>query len=275
MTILVTGGTGKVGRRLVLRLRRAGVGVRIASPRPQGTDAIAFDWNVPATWDAALNGISAAYLIPPPTGGDASSTMIDFVQLAVAGGVKRFVLQSASLLPAGGPAAGRVHQWLLDNAEGWAVLRPSWFMQNFSEGRYLDSIREANEIYSAAGDGRVPFINADDIAASACAALTAAKAPNADFILTGPQAITYDDAAASLSQATGRTIIHRRISVVELAAQYAARGMPPGAAQILAGMDTMIAMGMENRTTDAVQTLTGHPSSSFDAFAKANAALWM
>ena len=201
--------------------------------------------------------------------------MIDFIERAVARGVKRFVLQSASLLPAGGPAAGQVHQWLLDNAEAWAVMRPSWFMQNFSEGRYLDSIRGANEIYSAAGDGRVPFIDADDIAACACAALTAAAAPNADFVLTGPQAITYDDVAASLSRAIGRTIVHRRISAEELAARYVARGMPPGAAQVLAGMDTMIAMGVEDRTTDAVEALTGHAPTSFDAFGKANAALWM
>ena len=83
MTILVTGGTGKVGRRLVRRLRQAGVGVRIASPHPEGADTIAFDWSVAATWDAAINGVGAAYLIPPPTGGDASSIMIDFIERAV------------------------------------------------------------------------------------------------------------------------------------------------------------------------------------------------
>ncbi len=169
---------------------------------------------------------------------------------------------------------GLVHRWLQDNAPQWAVLRPSWFMQNFSEGQHLSTIREDDAVYSAAQDGRVPFLDAEDIARVAQVLLTQATAPNAEFVLTGPRAITYDDVARGLGAAAGRPIAHRRVGAAELAARHRAAGLPEATAQILAMMDTAIAGGAENRVTDAVAALTGHPPADFGGFARANAALW-
>jgi uncharacterized protein YbjT (DUF2867 family) len=81
---------------------------------------------------------------------------------------------------------GQVHQWLKEKATEWTVLRPSWMMQNFTEGHHFVSIRNEDRIYSATEDGRVPFVSVDDIAMAAMVALTL----NADFILTGSQPIT-------------------------------------------------------------------------------------
>ena len=67
--VLVTGGTGKTGRRVAQQLSAAGAEVRVAArggPQP-------FDWSNPDTWDAALDGVSAAYLVPPPLAGDVSA----------------------------------------------------------------------------------------------------------------------------------------------------------------------------------------------------------
>jgi len=274
MNVLLTGGTGKTGSRLTTQLRERGVEVRVATRVPNSTaGGRRFDWNEDATWDAALDGVAAAYLVPPPGMID-MSPLIEFARLGQRRGCRRFVLLSASLLPVGGPGAGRVHAWLQANADDWTVLRPSWFMENFSEGQHRPTIRDESRVYSAAEDGPVAFVAAHDIAAAACAALCARDALNADFILTGPAAITYDEGADLLTNALGRAITHVRSSVDELAARHRAGGLPALTAQILAGMDALIAGGAENRTTDCVERLTGAAPMSFETFCRAHADAW-
>jgi ergot alkaloid biosynthesis protein len=270
--VLVTGGTGKTGRRLVAQLRERGVPCRVASRGSASSHS--FDWTRPGTWERALVDVSAIYLVAPPLDGDPALAMIDFAARALKRSVSRFVLLSASLLPAGGPAMGQVHRWLQENAPEWAVLRPSWFMQNFSEGQHLATIRDEDSIYSAAQDGRVPFISADDIAAAALAALTRASSFNSDFVLTSSQAITYDEVAERISLAVGRTISHRRLSLDALAARYRSLGLGSIHALTLAAMDAAIAAGVENRVTDCVEHLTGRPPIAFDSFIEANSVKW-
>lgn len=265
MSVLVTGGTGKTGRRLADLLRARGVTANVASRHSAGGRR--FDWHDRATWDVALDGADAVYLVTPP--GDAAGLMIDFCGHALSRGCQRFVLLSASLLPAGGPGAGQVHAWLSNNTPAWGVLRPSWFMQNFTEGPHAETIRDEGAIHTASEDGRVGFISADDIAAVAAAMLTSKVAPNRDAILTGPQAISYDDAAAVLSRRLGKHIRHIRISVDDLAARHRSRGMVSMGAQILAGMDAFIAQGAEDRTTNEVAKFSGRPGVGFEAYCEA------
>jgi uncharacterized protein YbjT (DUF2867 family) len=200
--------------------------------------------------------------------------MIAFTRAALGRGARRFVLLSGSPVAEGGPGVGQTHHWLRENAADWAVLRPSWFMQNFSEGQHLAAIRDEGVVYSATEDGRIPFISADDIAACAVAALTGPEPLNRDFILTGPEPISYDTVARRIGEAAGRPIEHRRISAEELAAWYRASGRPALLAQMLGMMDTMIAAGAEDRTTDCVRALTGRAPTGFDAFARASAPVW-
>jgi len=269
--VLVTGGTGKTGRRLVSRLGEAGVSCRIAA---RSGSSNPFDWTQPSTWARTLEGVTAAYLVAPAGDGDPAAMMIRFAEFAIERGVSRFVLLSASLLPDGGPAVGQVHKWLRQNATEWTVLRPSWFMQNFSEGHHLATIKAEGRIYSATEDGRVGFISADDIAPVAHAALTHATSFNADFVLTGSRAIRYDEVADQISRATRRTILHHRINSEGLAARYRSLGLDTVYAQTLAAMDLAIASGAEDRVTNCVEKLTGHRPSSFDEFVKTNTAIW-
>jgi ergot alkaloid biosynthesis protein len=268
--VLVTGGTGKTGRRVAEQLSAAGSEVRVASrggPQP-------FDWTNPDTWAAALDGVSGVYLVPPPGAGDVSAAMTALVQAAMARGARRFVLLSGSPMPEGGPGVGQTHRWLRENTADWAVLRPSWFMQNFSEGQHLAAIRGEGLIYSATEEGRIPFISADDIAACAVAALTSPEPLNRDFILTGPEPISYDTVARRIGEALGRPITHRRVSAEDLAAWYRSIGRPAPLAQMMGIMDTMIAGGAEDRTTDCVQALLGRAPIKFEDFASANRNIW-
>lgn len=86
--VLVTGGTGKTGRRVVARLRELGVQTRAASR----SGRTPFVWEDPATWQAALEGVAAVYIVPLDT---VPSPTPAFVEQAVAAGVRRLVLLSA------------------------------------------------------------------------------------------------------------------------------------------------------------------------------------
>jgi uncharacterized protein YbjT (DUF2867 family) len=200
--------------------------------------------------------------------------MIDFLRTATDRGVGRFVFLSMASLPAGGFAHGQVHQWLQDNSDDWAVLGPSAFMQNFTEGSHLVSIRDEDTIYSNTADGRVSFISADDIARAALALLTGPAGQNRDFVITGDEAISYDQVAERIGEACGRRITHTRITSDELVRRFLARGLPETTARFLAFGYEAIAGGAFDWTTEVFQTLTGAPPITFAAFAEANAEVW-
>lgn len=253
--VLVTGGTGKTGKRLVAQLQAGGHPCRVASRHPYSRGAsVAFDWTEKSTWHRALEGVTAVYLVAPPIAGDPAPMMIDFIHVALAHGAHRFVLLSGSPIPPGGPAMGQVHQWLTENAPEWAALRPSWFMENFSEGPHRATIVDEDRIYSAAGNGKLPFIAGADIAACALATLVAQRPANGEFILTGNDLLTYDDVATRIGAAVGRTIVHQRITVDELAERHRAREMGAEGAQMLAMKDLAIEAGIEDRTTNCCRT---------------------
>ncbi|GAB3743167.1 NmrA family NAD(P)-binding protein [Nocardiopsis nanhaiensis] len=265
-TTLVIGATGTTGSRTAAQLSAAGHRAKAASRRAvsvPGAEPVAFDWYEPATHAAALDGADRVYLIPPVGDADPAAVMLPFLRQAHAAGVHRAVLLSSSAIPEGGPAVGTVHQALPDLFEQWAVLRPSWFMQNFTGTHaHAVSIREEGTIWSAAGSGRVGFVDAEDIAAVAVHALTDEHAPNTGLVLTGPEALSYDDIAATITQVTGRPVDHHRLSYEQMRDRLTAQ-VPLEFASMLAGMDRAIAEGAEDRTTDTVQRLTGRPARSF------------
>jgi len=265
---LVIGATGTTGSRISARLTAAGhrvrAAVRHAAPVP-GAEPVPFDWYRPDTHDAALDGVDRVYLLPPVGDPDPAATMLPFLRRAREAGVRRAVLLSSSAVPEGGPAVGMVHQALPGLFEQWAVLRPSWFMQNFTgEHVHALSIREEGAILTATGNGRVGFVDAEDIAAVAVHALTDEQAPNTDLVLTGPEALGYDDIATIVTEASGRPVVHRRLSYEQMRDRLATL-MPLEFAAILAGMDLAIAEGAEDRTTDTVQRITGRPPRAFRA----------
>ncbi|SJZ43067.1 Uncharacterized conserved protein YbjT, contains NAD(P)-binding and DUF2867 domains [Marinactinospora thermotolerans DSM 45154] len=267
-TTLVIGATGTTGSRTAARLTAAGHRVKAASrhatPVP-GAEPVAFDWYASSTHSAALDGVDRVYLVPPVGDLDPAATMLPFLHKARAAGIHRAVLLSSSAIPAGGPAVGAVHQALPDLFAEWAVLRPSWFMQNFT-GTHIHAhgIREHGALLTATGNGRVGFVDAGDIAAVAVHALTDEHAPNTDLVLTGPEALSYDDIATIITEVTGRPVVHRRLSREQMRDHLTAQ-VPARFAALLADMDHAIAEGAEERVTDTVQRVTGRPARSFRA----------
>ncbi|MBM3604606.1 MAG: ergot alkaloid biosynthesis protein [Alphaproteobacteria bacterium] len=274
LQVLVTGGKGKTGRRVAARLLAAGIPAVVGSRTPEGASDRRFDWSDLSS-AAAFDGCSAAYLVAPTDRTDHLAVMQPMLEQAMKRGVQRFVLLSSSLLEPGGPMMGEVHAWVAANTPEWAVLRPSWFMQNFSEGPPAVTIREEGIIYSATGDGRVGFIDADDIAATAVAALTAQAPLNADVILTGPEALSYADIAALVSAVIGQPIRHVQLDPADLAARFVAQGLTPDYAETLASLDRAIATGAEDRVTAGVEQVSGQLPTSFRAFAERVVNRWI
>ncbi|MCZ4603644.1 NAD(P)H-binding protein [Streptomyces sp. Lzd4kr] len=267
-TTLVTGATGTTGSRIAAQLTAAGHPVRAAGRKAvpvAGAEPVRFDWYDPGTHAAALDGVDRIYVVPPVGDPDPAAVVLPFLRRARAAGVRRAVLLSASSIPEGGPAVGQVHRALPGIFDEWAVLRPSWFMQNFTgDHLHAKSIRTEGLIRTAAGTGRVGFVDADDIAAVAVHALIDDRAPDTDLVLTGPEALSYDDIATVITEVTGRPVAHRPLSYEEMRDRLAAQ-MPEEFAAMLAGMDRAIAEGAEDRITDSVRRLTGRPAGSFRA----------
>lgn len=277
MRFLITGGTGTTGSRVATALADHGMSVRVASRNPApGTRQVRFDWADPATHGAALTGVDGVYLVPPIGDAAPARLMVPFLERALEAGVRRFVLLSSSAIAEGDPGAGEVHEALRRLAPEWAVLRPSWFMQNFVTPGHLhgESIRAADEIVTATGRGRVAFVDADDIAAVAVRALTDERSHNAAHLLTGPQALGYTDVAEAVSKALGREIRHRSIPVADFRERLTATGMPEAFAYVLATMDAAIAQGAEDRVAPTVERITGRPPRAFADFAAAHTAAW-
>ncbi|GGS72372.1 NAD(P)H-binding protein [Streptomyces violaceus] len=265
---LVIGATGTTGGRVARLLTARGLRVKAASRRAvavAGAEAVRFDWYDPGTFEESLRDADRVYLVPPVGAPEPAAVMLPFLEQARTAGVGRAVLLGSSAIPSGGPAVGQVQQALPGLFETWATLRPSWFMQNLTgDHPHARSVREHGTILTATGEGRVAFVDADDIAAVAVHALTADRWTEGDLVVTGPQALSYADAAAVLSEVTGRPVTHRRLTGEQLRDRLA-RDMPPEFAAILAGLDRAIAEGAEDRVTDTVERLTGRPPRSFRA----------
>jgi len=283
-TVLVTGATGNTGSRVVRMLRERGAGVRAAARRPGpeagagadgGTDGVRFDWYDPATHAAALTGVERLYLVAPVGEADPVPVVEPFLTAAIARGVRRVVLLSSSAIPADAPGLGALHRLVRDTMPEWAVLRPSWFMQNFTgDHPVAHAIRGDGQIVTATGDGRVAFVDADDIAAVAVRALLDDRPHDTDHVITGPEALGYADAARVVAEVSGRPVGHVPVTAAAFRERLAEAGIPPEFAAVLAGLDEDIRGGAEDRTTDTVRRITGREPRSFRDFAKAHRAAW-
>lgn len=265
--VLVLGATGTTGSRVAALLAGRGVTTRLATRTPKSIGQLRFDWADRDTFADALRGVSAVYLIAPIGAADPVPLVESLLEEALRQRVRRVVQLSSSALPEGSPGLGAVHHLVRTTMPEWAVLRPSWFMQNFSGDHLVAQGVRGGEIVTATGDGRVAFVDAGDIAAVAGHALTDAVPHNTEHILTGPEALSYADAADVLTRRTGRTVRHRSVPADEAAHRIAEHGIPAEFARVLAAMDVAIRDGAEDRVTNTVETITGRPARSFSAFA--------
>jgi uncharacterized protein YbjT (DUF2867 family) len=263
--ILITGGTGKTGRRVAERLQQRGLPVRIGSRSGQPP----FDWNDASTWPPAVQGARAIYLTYyPDVAIPGSAELInEFSALARQSGVQQIVLLSGR----GEEEAQRAEQVVQASGLEWTVVRASWFAQNFSENFWLDAVL-SGEIYLPVGDIGEPFVDADDIADVAALALSEAGHHGQVYEVTGPRLLTFAEAIAEIAQATGRDLRFVQITPEEYVAAMEAEGVPADVIWLVNYLFTTVLDGRNASLSDGVERALGRPPKDFADYARETAA---
>ena len=262
---LVLGGTGKTGRRVAERLADKGVETRVAS---RSAD-IPFDWNDPGTWEAALDGAAAAYITYAPDLAipGATGAIQAFVDKAVEKGVKRLVLLSGR----GEKEAQLCEHIVQDAGVEWTVVRASWFNQNFSEGEFLGMVMDG-AITLPAADIPEPFVDVDDIADVAVAALTEDGHNGETYEVTGPRMLTFKEVAQEISRAAGREVSFVQIPKEAFASAIEESGAPEDIVWLLNYLFDTVLDGRNAYVCDGVQRALGREPNDFADYAQRIAA---
>jgi uncharacterized protein YbjT (DUF2867 family) len=270
--VLVLGATGKTGSRVAGRLSERGVSVRTAARTGAG---VHFDWNDPATFGGALQGMTAVYLVSPVLRVDFAGVVSDFLDRAEQAGVRNVTYLSAYGMDQAPPqvALRAVELDLMSRSSlTYSIIRPAWFMQNFSE-TFLKPVDD--EIVVPNGTGAEAFVDAEDIASVAAATLVeperhAGKA----YAPTGPESLTLDEAAQIISAAAGRTIAYRDTDRDEWVGAMVRSGVPAEYGEVLRTLTETMASGLGSQPNGDVLAATGAAPISFADFASRTAPAW-
>ena len=272
-TALVLGGTGRTGALVARKLVARGLDARTASRR--GAD-VTFDRDEPATYAAALNSVDRVYLVTPTMRIKFARQVADFLDLAAIAGV-RHVTYLSTYDSDRAPAEVDIRAVELDLGRRGnlthSILRPAWVMQNFSD-EHLPLIGGA--ITVPTGGGAEAFVDAEDIAAVAVETLVDPEThAGAQYAPTGPQSLTVGEVADVIAGITGRPVTHNDIDPdVWIGGAVKADIVPADYATMLRWLTGTIIADNGSRPTDDIEKVTGRPASSFQDFARRNAAAW-
>ena len=266
---LVLGGTGKTGRRIAASLEAKGVPVRLGSRSASPP----FDWHRESSWDACLQDVEAVYVnyAPDLAIPGATDAIQAFVDRAKSHGVRRLVLLSGR----GEEEAQACERIVQKSGLEWTIVRASWFYQNFSEGAFIDMVR-SGQITLPVGDTMEPFVDVDDIAEVAVAALTEPGHSGEIYEVTGPRLMSFADVAAEVSEATGREIVYVPIPHEAFVAGVRDSGAPKEVVWMMDYLFSTVLDGRNAHLTDGIERALGRPPKDFSDYAREVAAtgLW-
>jgi uncharacterized protein YbjT (DUF2867 family) len=216
-----------------------------------------------------LAGASAAYVsyFPDLAAPGASEAVGALAGVAIEAGVDRLVLLSGR----GEEEAQRSEEALMRSGAAWTVVRASWFNQNFSEGHFREPLL-AGALALPAGDVGEPFVDADDIADVAVAALTEEGHVGEVYEVTGPRLLRFAEAVEEIARASGRELAYTCIGIEDFVAGLAHEGVPEDEVAALRYVFTEVLDGRNAHVTDGVQRALGRPPRDFTAFARRAAA---
>ncbi len=262
---LVLGGTGKTGRRIIERLEALGVPTRLGSRNADPP----FDWEDRTTWPAALEGTRAVYIAYQPDLAvpGAVEAVDELTSLALSSDVGRLVLLSGR----GEDEAQRAEQVLQSSGAEWTILRASWFSQNFSENFLLDAVLSGT-VALPVGDVKEPFVDVDDIADVAVAALTQDGHQERLYELTGPRLLTFADAVGAIAEAANLPIKFLEITPEQYAEGLEQYGLPQDVASLVMYLFTTVLDGRNAHLADGVQRALGREPRDFTDYARETAA---
>ncbi|QRV22780.1 NAD(P)H-binding protein [Marinomonas foliarum] len=258
-TFAVVGATGKTGQRVLQGLKQLGYEARGLS---RNSD-YAFDWADQSGWKQALEGAKTAYVtyFPDLAVPQAESDVRDFVALAKSVGVKHIVLLSGR----GEEGAQHAENVVINSGLDWNVVRASWFMQNFSESFMLDGLK-AGELLLPEPKADEPFIDVNDIADVAVAALTQPSLRNQLFEVTGPELLSFAYCVKAIGTASNRNIAFQTTPVEAYIQRAKSQGLPDDIAWLLNELFENVLDGRNESTTNTVENVLGRPARRFEDY---------
>ncbi|WP_128546823.1 SDR family oxidoreductase [Larkinella soli] len=271
--ILVTGATGTIGRPLVRQLQHLGASFVAGVRQPEkaaetlGLSAdriVSFDFSDPATFAGAVEGVDRIFLLGPPLRLDLTELVAPFIDFLRDRGIRRVVYLSALREEKMGDQLNfhsRILKKLENDGFETTVLRPTFFAQNFRNFEW-ENITLRGITYVPAGTGRVAFVDAEDIAAVAAAALTQEGHIGKTYELTGPESLTHFEAADRLTEVTGRTVVYPNPSPEEYTETLRASGAPDFIAPYMITAYSLVRNHLVDLVTSDVEKVTGRKPTS-------------
>ncbi|MBY8157651.1 SDR family oxidoreductase [Vibrio fluvialis] len=265
--VLVLGASGHVGQPLVAELLAKGEQVKAASRSGKAfgaAEGVVFDFADPTTFDAAFDGVDRAYVMLPGGYVESKALLEPVIQAAAERNVK-VVFQSVLGVDADDSIPYRQVEIALENSGvPYVILRPNWFADNFHT--YWKAGIDQGVIGVPAGEGKSSFIDVRDIASSAAAALTTNRFDNQAFNLTGPEALSYAQAAQKISAALGKPVAYQAMEEGAFCDLLKSLGVPADYAEFLTSIFYPVREGWTAGVSDAVATLTGKAPRSLDEY---------
>jgi uncharacterized protein YbjT (DUF2867 family) len=270
--VLITGATGVLGTAIVKWAVEDGLAVRQGVRNPAMANPMAetvhFDYADLSTIAPALEGVVALVLMAPPLEANAPALLEPVIKAAKGAGAKHIVLISAFGVNHNEQAPMRIVEHLvIDSGLPYTILRPNFFMENFSAGFLASSIREQHAIYLAAGDGKTSFISVNDIAAAVTTALKQLLTEK-EFDLTGPAALNHSELAKIISEATGNTVVYHSLIEAQMLEGARSQGMPEPAIAYLGMLYSVVRAGFAAGVSDDFEAMTGRKPIAFETFAR-------
>ncbi|GIF70888.1 SDR family oxidoreductase [Asanoa siamensis] len=267
--LAVTGSTGELGGRVARRLADAGVPQRLLvraadrAPKLPGATAAVADYGDADALRAALSGVDTVFMVSAAEEADRVTRHLTFVDAAIAAGVKHLVYTSfVSAAPDSTFTLAHHHyateQHLHASGLSHTILRDNLYLD------FLPSLAVDGVIRGPAGEGRVAAVARDDVADVAVAVLgEPGRHAGQTYDLTGPFAITLEEAAATMTAVLNRPYRYEQETLQEAYASRAHYGAPAWQVDGWVSTYTAIAHGDLAEVSDRVERIAGHPPIDF------------
>ncbi len=270
MNILVTAAGGNLGATMAANLaekHQVVGGVRNpTNVNPvSGVSYVELDYDNAATYEAALQSADAVVLQAPPLDVGAYERLIPFIDAINGAGIKRVVFISAYGVDHNDAAPLRkIELKLINDGFNYTILRPNFFMENFTSGFAVGPLEHDGIVLSSAGEGAIAFVSIDDIAEVVTKVLDAAGHENQAYTLTGPEALSHGDVARIISSKLDKEVPHVALSGAELKQGAMANGLPESCADYLIMLYDLAEQGLMSAETADVEQLLGRKPLSFN-----------